>query len=269
MKEIRDKDFEAVFILSDSDRPTIIGFISGSRIRIGFESDKWWRCFPRLLLAKKLKWDADKNPHMSEFNLQALTDVGLKIYDRIPTIDVPDSAIEKITEKFSILRTRSRKSALVHPGASAGLKQWGVENFAEVVNSVADYYRIFLIGGPNDAGIVQAILSKLKKPPDVVSTDLELLEFAALCKLSDLFVGNDSAPIHIAAAGGLFVIGVYGLTLSKHCGPLTDRKVLFDGALPCKPCQYKCINQEKRACLNMIRPEMVINKIREVFENYI
>lgn len=269
LKEIRDKDFEAVFILSDSDRPSIIGFISGARIRIGFESGKWWRYFPRLLFTKKLKWDAGKNPHMSEFNLQALTDVGLKIYDRIPTIDVPDSAIERITEKFSILRTRSRKSVLVHPGASAGLKQWGVENFAEVVNSVADYYRIFLIGGPNDAGIVQAILSKLKKPPDVVSTDLELLEFAALCKLSDLFVGNDSAPIHIAAAVGLFVIGVYGLTLSKHCGPLTDRKVLFDGALPCKPCHYECINQEKRACLNMVKPGMVVDKIREVFENYI
>ena len=270
LKEIRNKNFEAVFVLSSSDRPTIIGFASGAKIRIGFESDNWRRCFLGLLLTKKIKWDADRNPHMSDYNLQALTDVGLKIFDRIPVINVPDSVIERITEKFNILRTRNKKSIAVHPSARIRLKQWGVENFADVINSVSDCYRIFLIGGPHDAGIVQAILSKLKRPPDIVSTDLELLEFAALCKLSDLFVGNDSAPIHIAAAVGLFVIGIYGPTLSKHCYPLTDKKVLFEGTAPCKPCELvKCINQEECACLNMIKPEMVINKIKEVFEKCI
>lgn len=265
LKEIRDKNFDAVFVLSNSDRPTIIGFASGAKIRIGFKTDNWWR---GLLLTKRIRWNANKSPHMSEYNLQALTDVGLKIYDKIPTIDVPNSVIERITNKFSILRTRDRKSILVHPGARGRPRQWGVEKFADVINSLGNCYKIFLIGGPHDAGIVHAISSKLKSPPDIVSTDLELLEFAALCKLSDLFVGNDSAPIHIAASVGLFVIGIYGPTLSKHCYPLTDKKVLFEGMAPCKPCkQDKCINQEEYACLNMVKPGMVVDKIKEVFEN--
>jgi len=230
---------------------------------VGFKHDSWWRAY---LLTERLRWDHERNPHLIEYYLQALTDSGLKIYDRRLTIDVPDSAIKEITEIFSVLKTKDKKAIIVHPGTRTELRQWGVEKFAEVINSVAGRYRIFLIGGPNEDNIIQAILNKLKKSPDIVSTDLSLMEFAALCKFSDLFVGNDSAPIHIAAATGLFVIGIYGPTLSKHCGPWTDKKALFDiSTVPCRMCrQDKCIHPEKQACLTIVTPKMVIDKIHEV-----
>jgi heptosyltransferase-3 len=263
LKEVRKRNFDTVFILSNSDRPTIIGFTSGAKTRIGFKSDNWWRGF---LLTETFRWNDYKNPHMIEYYLQALTDSGLKIYDRRLTFDVPDSAIKGITERFSLLKTRDKKTIIVHPGTRTELRQWGVEKFAEVINSVAEHYRIFLIGGPHEDTVIQAILNRLKRSPDIVSTDLSLLEFAALCKFSDLFIGNDSAPIHIAAATGLFVIGIYGPTLSKHCGPWTDKKALFDiSTVPCRMCrQDKCIHPEKQACLTIVTPKMVIDKIHEV-----
>jgi heptosyltransferase-3 len=265
LREIRNKDFDTVFILSNLDRSTIISFASGAKARIGFESDSWWRGF---LLTEKFKWDDNKNPHMIEYHLQSLTDAGLKIYDRRLTIDVPESEIKKIIEKFSILKTSDKKSVLVHPGARTKLRQWGVKKFSEVINSIADRYRIFLIGGPDEDNIIQDMLNKLKGPPDIVSTNLNLLEFAALCKFCDLFIGNDSAPIHIAAGTGLFVIGIYGPTLSKYSGPWTDKRALFDiSTVPCRLCrQDKCIYPEKQACLNIITPKMVIDKIQEVFD---
>ena len=221
------------------------------------------------MLTEKFKWDDNKNPHMIEYYLQSLTDAGLKIYDRRLAIDVPDSVIEKVNEKFSVLRTGDKKSVLVHPGARTELRQWETGKFAEVINSIAERYTVFLVGGPNEGDIIQDILKKLKKPPDIVSTDINLLEFAALCKLSDLFVGNDSAPIHIAAATGLLVIGIYGPTLSKYCGPWTDRRILLDmSTMPCRPCkQDRCVNQEKQACLNIITPKMIVDKIEEVFDD--
>ena len=266
LKEIRNKKFETVFILTNSDRPTIIGFASGAKTRIGFKSDSWWRGF---LLTEKFRWDDNKNPHMIEYYLQSLTGAGLKIYDRRLAIDVPDSVIKRVNEKFSVLKTGDKKSVLVHPGARTELRQWETGKFAEVINSIVERHRVFLIGGPNEGDIIQDILNKLKKPPDIVSTDLDLLEFAALCKLSDLFVGNDSAPIHIAAATGLFVIGIYGPTLSKYCGPWTDRRILFDmSRMSCRPCkQDRCVNQEKQACLNIITPKMIVDKIDEVFDD--
>jgi lipopolysaccharide heptosyltransferase II len=264
LREIREKKFDTVFVLSNSDRPTIIGLASGAKTRIGFRGDSWWRGY---LLTERLSWDPEKNPHMVEYYLQALTDSGLNIYDRRLTIDVPESAIRGITERFGILKRGDKKTIIVHPGARTEQRQWGAEKFAAVINALSGEYNIFLIGGPEEGNVVQEVLKRLKKAPDIVSTGLSLMEFAALCKFGDIFVGNDSAPIHIAAATGVFVIGIYGPTLSKYCGPWTDRRALFDlSTLPCRMCrQDRCRHEEEKACLEIVKPEMVIDTIRKVF----
>jgi lipopolysaccharide heptosyltransferase II len=263
LMEIRRKKFDTVFVLSNSDRPTIIGFASGAGVRVGFRHDSWWRAY---LLTERLRWEHERTPHMIEYYLQALTDTGLTVFDRRLTIDVPEDGIREITERFGILKERDRKTIIVHPGSRTKLRQWGPGRFAEVINALAEDCRIFLIGGPQERDVVQDVLKRLKRTPDIVSNELSLLEFAALCKFADLFVGNDSAPIHIAAGSGMFVIGIYGPTLSKYCGPWTERRALFDlSTLPCRMCdQEKCIHEEKQACLKEITPSMVIGKVREV-----
>lgn len=268
LAEIRKKKFDAVFVLSNSDRPTIIGFASGAKVRIGFESDSRWRAY---LLTERLRWDPEKNPHVIEYYLQELTDAGLTVYDRRLDLDVPESAVRRITERFDILKRRDKKTIVVHPGARTEIRQWPPERFAGVINAVAEDHRIFLVGGPNEGDLVREVLRKLKKPPEIVSTELSLLEFAALCTFGDVFVGNDSAPIHIAAATGLFVIGIYGPTFASYCGPWTDRRALFDVSnLPCRMCDLQtCSHAEEKACLNMVTPEMVVDKIREVMRGSI
>jgi len=263
LMEIRRKKFDTAFILSNSDRPTIIGFISGAPVRVGFRHDSWWRAY---LLTDKFLWDYEKNTHMIEYYLQALTDTGLKIFDRSLTIDVPESAIRGITERFPILKRKSKKAVIVHPGSRTEIRQWGAARFAEVINALGEDYNVFLIGGPQEGHVVQDVLKRLKKTPEIVSNELSLMEFAALCKFGDLFIGNDSAPIHIAAATGLFVIGIYGPTFSKYCGPWTEKKILFDmSTLSCRMCdQDVCLNQERQACLNIIKPQMIIETVKKV-----
>ncbi len=270
LMKVRREKFDTVFVLSNSDRATIISFVSGARTRIGFRSDSWWR---PLLLTERFSWDrtiAEKNPHVIDYNLRALTDAGLKIFDAGLTIDVPEVAIEAISQRFDAVKIRDRKAIIVHPGARVELRQWGSERFAEVINAVSEDYRVFLVGGPGDERVIEDVLKRLERKPDIVSNSLSLLEFAALCKFGDLFVGNDSAPIHIAAAVGTFVIGIYGPNLSKYCAPWTRRKALFDfSSLPCRPCrQDRCTHEEERACLKEVTPSMVIKKIREILSAY-
>ncbi len=264
--DLRRERFDTVLVLSNSDRATIMSFVSGAGRRIGFRSDSWWRAF---LLTEKFRWDkeiAEKNPHTIDYTLQALINAGLKINDTTLSVNVPEDVIRGVTERFSMLKERGRKAIVVHPGARTVLRQWGPDRFAEVINDLAGEYRVFLIGGPGETDVVQDILKRLKRPPDIVSNDLTLLEFAALCKFCDLFIGNDSAPIHIAAAVGTFVIGIYGPNVSKNCAPWTDRRALFDlSALPCRPCkQDRCTHEEERACLKEITSSMVIRKVREI-----
>lgn len=261
--EVRRKRFDTVFILTNSDRPNIISFASGAKTRIGFKSDKKWREF---LLTARFKWNSLKYPHMIEYYLQALTDSGLRVFDTSLTIDVPESALAGISKRFGISKIKERKCVIVHPGARTELRRWEAGRFAEVINRLEKDYSIFLVGGPGEEDVVRDVLARLRRPPEIVTSELSLVEFAALCKSGDLFIGNDSAPIHIAAATGLFVIGLYGPTKAKYCRPWTDRSILLDiSEVPCRMCdQDVCANSERQACMNIITPEMVTEKALEV-----
>lgn len=263
LRDIRKRSFDSVIILSNSDRPTLIALATGASVRIGLESDSWWRAH---LLTHKFQWDHERNPHMIEQHLQLLTDSGLHLYDTRLTITVPDAVVNTVKERFPVVQKQERKAVLIHPGSRTRFRQWGSGNFAAVINALADRYRIFLVGGPGEQGIIKEIIEELHRSPDLVTTDLNLLEFAALCTFSDLFIGNDTAPIHIAAGVGVFVIGMYGPTFSRNCGPWTEKRALFDvSTLPCRPCrQEECCGPSFRACIEEITPEMVIKKAREV-----
>jgi len=258
--EVRAKRFDTVFILSNNDRSTFIGFVSGAKRRIGFLSGSRFRAS---MLTQKSRWTAEGDPHMIRFFLQLLTDSGLKIRETALTIPVPEELREATKKRFSI--TGERKTVIVHPGARMPLRQWGSENFIKVINELSGSYRIILAGGPGDREVVDTVLKGLDRPPDAVTTDTTLLEFAALCSISDIFIGNDSAPIHIAAGAGAFVVGIYGPTIATHCGPWTDRKLIFDDeTVPCKLCkQERCTGEEFKACFKEITAEVVLKKLRE------
>jgi len=259
--EVRAKRFDTVFILSNNDRSTFIAFVSGARRRIGYLSGSRFR---ESMLTHKSRWTAEGDPHMINHLLQLLTDSGLEIKDASLKIPVPEKLREEMKKRFSI--TRDRKTIIVHPGSRLPLRQWGAENFAKVIDGLAGSYRIILAGGPGDREIVDEVLKGLDRPPDVVNTDTTLVEFTALCSVSDIFIGNDSAPIHMAAGAGAFVVGIYGPTIATHCGPWTGRKLIFDDeAVPCKLCrQERCTAEEFKLCFREITPEIVLKKLREV-----
>ncbi len=270
LNDLRKRNFDTVIVVPHSDRPTIAAFASRARTRIGFASESWWR---NALLTHKLRYDSDKKFHLIEYNLQILKNLGLYIYDTELSLKIPNSHIEAIKAKFPTLIERDKRAILVHPGARGYLRQWGANNFAEVINAFSNKYKIFIIGGPSEDEIIKDILDKLVRSPDIVTTELNLIEFASLCYLSDLFIGNDSAPIHIAAATGIFVIGLYGPTMPQFCRPWTDKGLFFDiSRLPCRQCEQDvCLSQTVKACMEEIKPDQVIEGAKVVLmkiENY-
>ncbi len=263
LMDIRKKKFDTTIIVPHSDRPTIIALASGAKTRIGYANKSWWR---NALLTDKLNYNSDKNPHLIEYNLQIVKDLGFKIYDETLSIQIPHAHIEEIKTRYPLLKDRNKKGIIVHPGARGYLRQWGSENFAEVINAFSGDFRIYLVGGPSENNIIKEITDKLTRPPDIITTKLSLIEFASLCSLSNLFIGNDSAPIHIAAAVGTFVIGLYGPTMPKFCRPWTDKSLLFDiSKLPCRQCEQDvCLSPKIKACIEEIKPEQVIEGVKSV-----
>jgi len=109
------------------------------------------------------------------------------------------------------------------------------------------------------------VVKRMKSRPEICTHTLTLFELAALCELADLYIGNDTGPLHIASAK-TFVVGLYGPTLSKLAGPWTEEKLIFESPpLYCRPCrQEECVNEEFKACLNTITPQRVAEGVQQV-----
>lgn len=106
----------------------------------------------------------------------------------------------------------------LHPGGEGlwGRKQWGPERFAQVTSGLhkrlGDNVRVVLMGGKDDAPLAAQIAARTTAHVINATGQTTLGETAALMKKCALFLGNDSSPLHIAAATGVPVVGIYGPT---------------------------------------------------------
>jgi heptosyltransferase-1 len=96
------------------------------------------------------------------------------------------------------------------PGAGKPEKQWPVERYRELASRLGA--RALAVWGPSERELAAAIGCELAPPTT-------LRELAALMRDADMVIGGDTGPIHLAAALGTRVIGLYGPTNPARNGP--------------------------------------------------
>jgi lipopolysaccharide heptosyltransferase II len=132
----------------------------------------------------------------------------------------------------------------MHVGADGfrGRKRWSTARFAQVGAALVERFgmHVLLVGGPDDRGLAEEVLAAM---PAGGATNLagrtSLLESAALIERSTLFIGNDSCPLHIAAAVGTPAVGIFGPSSVEQFRPLggpRHRQRVVQSSLPCSPC---------------------------------
>jgi ADP-heptose:LPS heptosyltransferase len=104
----------------------------------------------------------------------------------------------------------------IHPGGEGlwGQKQWAPARFAAVADGLAEmaHGKVVVLGGGDDARVAAEVARRAQGPVFNLAGQTSLGETAAMAAACSLFIGNDSSPLHIAAAMGTPVVGVYGPT---------------------------------------------------------
>ena len=159
-----------------------------------------------------------------------------------------------------------RRKILLHPGVSTVsvqkniLKGWSPHAWSELICLLAHAgHQVFLVGGPDDQEAVEAIRralpSDLTNFHDLYGQTENLRRLAALVQASDLLVGVDSSPIHIAVGYGKPLVAMFGPTDEKTLLPSNDprfRAVTMPN-LSCRPCLWAVRNEscDQPVCLNV------------------
>ena len=109
------------------------------------------------------------------------------------------------------------------PGAAFKSKQWSTAGFAAVADHLADRWNLpcVVIAGPGQEQLARDVVAATRNPTTVIS-GLHMKELVAVLEMSRIFVGNDSGPMHIAAALNRPVVAVWGSSNPLVWHPWTD-----------------------------------------------
>ncbi len=119
--------------------------------------------------------------------------------------------------RISELGVGNRGFVLLAPTAGWGAKQWPVDKYREVAARLADAgYRVLVnAGSAADAAVTGAVVAGGK----AVVVEAGIAELIALTRRARLVIGGDTGPVHLAAALGRPVVGLYGPTDPRRNGP--------------------------------------------------
>ncbi len=150
----------------------------------------------------------------------------------------------------------------VMPGAEYGpAKCWPLDYFAALACELSDAgYTIWIMGSEKDrpSGAYVAEHS----PAVNLCGKTSLADVIDLLGLAEQAVSNDSGLMHIAAAVGTHVHGVYGSSSPEFTPPLTDRHDVHYLGLHCSPCFERECPLGHLNCLRDLRPETILNRVQ-------
>ncbi|HEY8463211.1 MAG TPA: glycosyltransferase family 9 protein [Bacillota bacterium] len=117
-------------------------------------------------------------------------------------------------------------------------KRWPVPRFIELIRrlSCERGFQVVLVGGKED--LASALAIRMVEPKTMTAVGiLKLSETGALLKRCQLFIGNDSGPLHLAAALGTPTVALFGPTHPRQFYPYPpDRHQYLIKELACHPC---------------------------------
>lgn len=125
--------------------------------------------------------------------------------------------------------TTAKRLLVLGPGATRAGKAWPVERFAALAGvltargGLLEGAIVVPTGGPMDKAAAEIIGGGVPAKQFVDMTGADLLTTAALMARADLFVGNDSGMMHLAAASGAPTLGLFGPTDERLYGPWGER----------------------------------------------
>lgn len=227
--KLRRQHFDLAFVLDRSPMLTLLPWLAGIPRRVGLDSlGRGFSLTDRVVVST------------SPTDLQHQADIYLDLAHalRLPLDHprmhfVPTQQERERISSLVPLAPSARVLVAVFPGGGSNpgmeltAKRWPLDRYREIAHRLVHELdaQVLLIGGKDDVPLNQSLLdglNGLEVPKDMVlnlAGKTSFGESAALLERCALFIGNDSSPMHLAAAVGIPVIAIFGPTSPQEYGP--------------------------------------------------
>jgi heptosyltransferase-3 len=243
VRQIRAGRYDVAIHTHPRFRLALIVRLAGVALNVG----TGYRWYSFLFNRKVYEHRKDARRHELEYNLNLLRAVGFHS-DGIDVTPRLCPTPETVARMRVVLREsgvrESDELVIIHPGSGGSARDWPADRFGQLAGRLATdaARRILVTGGPGEESLVEKVRAIGGDRVLALTKKVTLLELAALASCAQLFIANSTGPLHLAAAAGTPVIGLYPQVTAlspARWGPYTTKKTILmpEGKAPdCRLC---------------------------------
>jgi ADP-heptose:LPS heptosyltransferase len=224
--------------------------------RIGFEQFQYGWLYRGRLNAP------DPKAHSVEALMSAFRWLGVKRTDAPPLrYEIHAREAEKVRGSLPA------SYAVLHPGAVMETKRWEAAKFAQLARSLHDLGLLPVLAcGPGEESIVAEVARDVPSPRLVLG--LRIPELAELIRGAKLYAGNDSGPMHLAAAVGTPIVALWGSSDSRRWHPWGVSHAVVQNPFECNPCAgYRCHVAPTPLCIQSVTVDQAVAAAKHVLNH--
>jgi predicted lipopolysaccharide heptosyltransferase III len=266
---LRAHHFDLAIDMKAGDRAAILALLSGAKQRIGLYAldGKLWRnrVFTHLALPVQAP-----GRHMAEHYLSLLEEYGIQTDHVWPEL-VPSEA--RLREARDLLKKEGvpadRPVVALQPFSLWPYKEWGMKNYVGLIHWLVSRYGVSVIvtGSQDERVKADELMEECPANTYNLAGKTPIGVLPAVFRSCKLFIGVDSAGMHIAAATGIPTISLFGPSSSKDWAPRGPLHLVIHKDLPCVPCQKKgCEDSGASRCLDELTLEEVQDAVKSHME---
>jgi lipopolysaccharide heptosyltransferase I len=255
--ELRRTRYDVALDLQGLLKSAVLARLSGAARVIGFPADLLRERAARFFYTETA---GDVAPHVVDKNLSMLKAIGVRMPD--VTFPLDDRSPQAVVEaRWRLGIAEGQRFALLNPGAAWPNKRWPPVYFGEVSRELAKRHdlRSLVLWGPGEEQIAAAVAAASDNTA-AVSPPTTIADIVSLTKAAALMISGDTGPMHIAAASGTPLVGIFGPTDPQRNGPWSEDDLVVSRYRSCV-CHYQRQCRIAGWCLLDISPREVMELV--------
>lgn len=263
-KELAAVGYDTSIDLQGLAKSGLVSWWSGAKTRIGFRGEES-RELNRVFASERIS-PPEEAVHVVEKNLSLLRPLGISLPNKpgwaMPSYETERQAMRPFLKECGLIDENGavKPYCIINPGATWFTKRWAPESFGEVAKGLREQFALPVVvtwAGSEERRAGETIVS-IAGGQAFLAPDTDLRHLAALTADAQLFVGNDTGPLHLAVALKVNTVAIFGATDPLRNGPYGTGHRIQTGGVDCHPCWKTTCERTDRACLTWVKPETVL-----------
>lgn len=191
---------------------------AGIKLRIGTTNRvfHWYTCNKLVKLSRK-----KSDLHEAQLNLILLKPLGLKHIPSLPEIISHNNFHNAVvlTPALDAVLVNDKFNLIIHPKSHGSGMEWGLDNFAELVQILPpDKFNIIITGSENEKALLENWIPTLPSTVRDMTGQMSLGQLIAFISKAGGLIASGTGPLHIAALTGINTLGLFPSLRPIHPG---------------------------------------------------